>query len=389
MKFLVRHYSHRILATGFIACNVIECNPSVAQITSPITTSELSARPIRVATVTCPVNPVPPPGAPAPSPLAPLLLPILLPPIIEAGFNAIGASLIAASGVNRQYQSLTGMTNSMFYKAAGSSLRPNLDCIHLTVEGNAQRTKPRDITTWANERLFEAMLRINYSPDGTAFFVEPLWVFYPKPILNQRALGVAIALEFKSPDNSPTTNSFQRESLLPVGKVACGKPGSRNVSYSLDGKRLVLSEVEMHNVKCGDSVSSPWVILPPSPEKITSSVVVPVVVRAALWEASDYSRLLNGLGKIIQDNKKNLATATISQIPSSIYPPNYQPDATLAVPRAEYITAKQVYAKLLQANRAGDKNCQQLLAAWSDMIAKSIAAKVQDELVNSPPNCQP
>jgi hypothetical protein len=232
------------------------------------------------------------------------------------------------------------------------------------------------------------MLRINYSPDGTAFFIEPLWVFYPEPLLNRRAFGVAIALEFKSPDNS-TTNSFQRESLLPVGKVACGKPGSRNVSYGSDGKRLVLGEVEMHMVKCGDSVSSPWVTLPPSPEKITSPVVVPVVVRAAIWEASDYSRLLSGLGTIIQDNKKSLATATISQIPSSIYPPNYQPDAALAVPRADYIAAKQVYAKLFQANRAGDKNCQQLLTAWSDMITKSIAAKVQDELVNSPPNCQP
>lgn len=382
MKSLVRSCSRSILATGLFACSVIECNPGLAQIVSPITTSELTARPLRVAPVDCPDEDVP-----AAAPLAPFL-PILVPPIIEVGFGALGASLIAASGVDRQYQSLTGMTNSMFYKANGSSLAPNLNCILLTVEGNAQRTKPGDNNSWANKRLFQAMLRMNYSPDGTAYFIEPLWIHYPEPILNSRALGVAIALEFKSPDNSTIANSFLRESLLPVGKVACGKPGSRNVSYGSDGERLVKGEVDIHKVTCGASVSSPLVQLPPSPEKPTSPVVVPVVVRAALWEASDYSQLLNGLGKIIQDNKKELATATISQIPSSIYPPNYQPDAALAVPRAEYITAKQVYAKLSQANRAGDNNCQLLLAAWSDMVTKSIAAKVQDELVNIPPNCQ-
>jgi hypothetical protein len=274
----------------------------------------------------------------------------------------------------------------MFYKNDGSRLSPNIECISLQVQGNAQQTKPGDNTSWANEELFEAMLRINYSPDGTAYFIEPLWVRYPNPILNSRARGVAIAVEFSSPKDA--TSPFTRENLLPVGKVACGKPGSRTVSYGSDGKRQI--NKDMHKVKCGTSVSAPWEILPPSPtDKPTSTEIVPVVVRAELWEASDYNRLLHGLGKIIQDNKAELTKATIAQLPPSVYPPNYNQIAALAGPRAAYITAKQTYSKLLQANRAGENNCEQLLGAWADMVNKSAAAQVQDELVNRPPNCLP
>lgn len=386
MNFNSRKCFHRLIAASlFASVGFIECSPGLAQVV-PFTTADLKARPLRVALVQCPVPPVPP-GEPSPSPLLPLLLPILLPPIIEAGFGILGESLIAASGKNRQIQSLTGLANGMFYQTNGKDLKPNIDCIYLTVEGNAHLTKPGDKSSWAAKKLFEAMLKINYSPDKTAFFVEPLWVIYPKPILNERARGVAIAVDFKSPGGTNQDKSFLRESLLLLGKVACGKPGSRNISYSSDGKRLRLEDSEIHRIKCGNAVSSAWNILPPYSAEKSTPEVLPVVITAKLMEASDYSRLLFELGNIIQENKKALASATITQVPPSIYPPNYTKAANLAESRVKYISAKANYAKLLQAHSSGEDNCPALLEAWKTVVQTSVSAEVQDELVNSPPKC--
>ena len=79
----------------------------------------------------------------------------------------------------------------------------------------------------------------------------------------------------------------------------------------------------------------------------------------------------------------------LSTLPPSIYAPNYANMATSAQARVDYYEARQVFLQLVRANSGGAKNCSALLAAWADLVKKSAAAKIQDDVINAMPNCQP
>jgi hypothetical protein len=371
-------------------------SPVLAEDKSPITLDQLRSRPVDITVEECRVEVTPPdqpsagflPGASSLLPVPSTFLTTLLPPLFEAGFDAVGAGLVDLSGYNSQYKYMSGVANESFYVKSASGYTQGFCFVNVRIDGNAFAAKSQGKIVWKNRNLFEARLAIVPSPDMKAYYVKPLWVRYPKFIINPRAEGVAIELKFLSASGAPIDKTFSHTHFLPVGKEICGKPGSRLLA-SIDGKPI--SEDD-RIINCSSNVSSVWNILPPAPEvnqALPAQKAVPVVIQANVWEIAGFDPFLNTLGSIIKTNKNKLSADALSTLPPWIYAPNYANMATSAQARVDYYEARQVFLQLVRANSGGAKNCSALLNAWADLVKKSAAAKIQDDVINAMPNCQP
>jgi len=381
----------------FGACYLVPLlvSPVLGEDKSPITLGQLRSRPVDITVEDCGVEVAPPeqpsagllPGASSLLPGPATFLTTLLPPLFEAGFDAVGAGLVDLSGYNSQYKYMSGVANESFYVKSVRGYRQGFCFVNVRIDGNAFASKNQGKTVWKNKNLFEARLAIIPSPDMKAYYVRPLWVRYPSFVINPRAEGVAIELKFLSASGTTGDKTFSHTHFLPVGKEICGKPGSRLLA-SIDGKPISEDDRRIH---CRSNVSSVWNILPPAPEvdqALPEQKAVPVVIQANVWEVAGFDPFLNTLGSIIKTNKNKLSADALSTLPPSIYAANYANMATSAQARVDYYQARQVFQQLVRANSGGAKNCSALLVAWADLVKKSAAAKIQDDVINAMPNCQ-
>ena len=298
------------------------------QVTAPISLDQLRSLPVKIALEACTdwrrAEVVLPdqissslfPGAAANLPGISTFLTTLLPPVFEAGFDTVGSALVNLSGKNTQYQRMSGVTNESFYMKSGKGYLQGICFINLRIDGNAFAVKRHGQKIWENKNLFQARLAIVPSPDNQAYYVKPLWVRYPKFILNPRSEGVAIELQFLGAVTAAKASAFSHTHLLPVGKEICGKPGSRLLA-GIDGKKVDFKDDR--TIYCSSNMSSVWHVFPPVSSVDTASVegkaAVPVAIRATIWEIAGFDPFLNALGSIIQTNKSKMTTTILN--PSS------------------------------------------------------------------------
>jgi hypothetical protein len=317
------------------------------------------------------------------APLLPALGAILIPPVIEAGVKAAGTTLTYLSGKDREFKTLTGLTNGYFYKYDSSvnATTSNIDCIRISVEGNAL-PKPKnnsDLIKRKNETLYEVLIDLRYSDDGTAMYMQPRYVKYHKPLTNIRAVGTALEI------NISDTDKYSSTTPMLMGKGACGKVGGFMRIFDDTGKLIV----QKSNYKlCDAFMTGPWIPIPSSSNTVMVGRSKPVIVRAVLWEVSDYDKILSLLGDTISANSGELKDALVGQLPYSVYTPNYDAEAKLSASKSAYLLSRAAYIRLLsQVKPDNPESCKSALTAWADMITKSISAGEQAPEVNRPPKC--
>ncbi len=316
------------------------------------------------------------------APLLPALGAILIPPLIEAGVKAAGTTLTYLSGKDREFKTLTGLTNGYFYNnSRGNATTSNIDCIRISVEGNAppKLKDNSDLLEIKNETLYEALIDLRYSDDGTAMYMQPRYVKYPKPLTNIRAVGTALEI------NISDTDKYSSSTPMLMGKGACGKVGGFMRIFDDNGKPIVQkSDYKL----CDAFMTGPWIPIPSSSNTVMVGRSKPVIVRAVLWEVSDYDKILSLLGDTISANSGELKDSLVGQLPYSVYTPNYDAEAKLSTSKSAYLLSRAAYINLLsQVKPDNPESCKSALTAWADMIAKSITAGEQAPEVNRPPKC--
>jgi hypothetical protein len=313
----------------------------------------------------------------------PALGAILIPPLIEAGVKAAGSTLTYLSGKDRELKTLTGLANGYFYNysSVANAATANIDCIRISVQGNALPKQKDDSGRQErkNETLYEALIDLRYSDDGTAMYMQPRYVMYPKPLTNIRAVGTALEI------NISDTDKYSSSTPMLMGKGACGKVGGFMRVFDDTGKLIV--QKSNHKL-CDAFMAGPWIPIPSSSKTVMVGRSKPVIVRAVLWEVSDYDKILSLLGSTISLNSGKLKDALAGQLPYSVYTPNYDAEAKLSTSKSAYLLSRATYIALLsQVKPDNPESCKSALTAWADMITKSIAAGEQAPEVNRPPKC--
>ena len=328
---------------------------------------------------------------------------VIIPPLIDAGIGGVGEGLKYVSGKDREFQTLTGLTNGHFYRT--ELYRPdiitNVSCILVKVTGNAQiKLKGDEIQSssknksnpWENEILYETLIELVYSVDNPLMYMKPLYVKYSKPLMNLNAVGTALELKILSLGDNDN-NRYSQTSTLLLGKVACGKVGSKTLGYIEKDTGKFLPPVDPDYKPCDSSIQGPWMRIPAKASETSltmrEGLLRPVTVEGVLWEVSDYNKFLAKFADILITNKGEIRKAVVGQLPYTVYSPNYEAAAKLAPARVEYQEAKTTYAIKLSLMRPGDQqSCIDALNAWKTMIQKSVAAGVQDSEIDNPPKCR-